>query len=327
VENARVTVVVMQRERLSPVKQTLPRLLESLTLPHRLVYIDGGSPRALARWLREQSKEHGFELVRVDRFLAPSESRNIGLAQVESEFVALIDNDVMVEDGWLEKLIECADETGAGVVGPLTCEGEPLGELIHVAGGEVRIEQDDGVRRVRDKMFHAHRKLDKVKDELKRQPVTLLELHTALIRKDLIDEIGGPDRELSTRDHLDWCLRIKESGHTMYFEPASVVHYVPGPPQTLADAHFYMLRWSDEWEKASLEHFRVKWDLADDEFFRKRLSRLGWRRQMTVIDPICRKLFPGKLAGAASRVIRPPERVLNRIITSRHARARARTPA
>jgi GT2 family glycosyltransferase len=325
VEKPRVTVVVVQRERLSPVRRTLERLLESLALPHRLIYIDGGSPRKLARWIRERADEHGFELIRVDHNLAPSEARNLGIAQAETEFVALIDNDVLVEDGWLERLVECLDETGGAAVGPLTCEGEPLGERVHFAGGSVQIEQENGTRRVRDKMFHAQRKVANVRDE--RREVTLLELHTMLVRRELLEDIGGLDEQLSTRYHLDWCLRVAQAGHTLWFEPAAVVHYLPGPPKDLADAHFYMLRWSDEWERRSLEHFRAKWDLADDEFFRQRLGRLGWRRQMTVIDPVCRRLLPGKLAGAAARVAKPPERVLNRIITSRHARARARTSA
>jgi GT2 family glycosyltransferase len=327
VNEPRVTVVVVQRERLSPVRQTLDRLLASLTIPHRLIYVDGGSPRRLARWLRERADEHGFEILRVDRGLVPSEARNLGLAHADTELVALIDNDVVVEDGWLERLIECLDETGGAAVGPLTCEGEPLGERVHFAGGEVMIEEEDGARRVRDRMFHAQRKLANVRDELERTPVTLLELHTLLVRRSLIDEVGSFDEELSTRYHLDWCLRVAQAGHTLWFEPASVVHSVPGPPRDLADVHFYMLRWSDAWERHSLEHFRAKWDLADDEFFRARLGRLGWRRQMTVIDPLCRRLLPGKLAGAAARVVKPPERVLNRLITSRHARVRARTHA
>jgi GT2 family glycosyltransferase len=180
---------------------------------------------------------------------------------------------------------------------------------------------------VRDRMFHAQRRLTSVHGELQREEITLLELHALLVRKSVIDDVGGFDEVLSTRYHLDWCLRVAQAGHTMWFEPASVVHYVPGPPRDLADAHFYMLRWSDAWERRSLEHFRAKWDLADDEFFRQRLGRLGWRRQMTVIDPICRRLLPGKLGGAAARAAKPPERVLNRLITSRHARARARPHA
>jgi GT2 family glycosyltransferase len=322
-----VTVVVVQRERLSPVRRTLDRLLESLTIPHRLIYVDGGSPRSLARWLRARADEHGFEVLRVEHNLVPSEARNLGLAAAETELVALIDNDVIVEDGWLERLIECLDETGGDAVGPLTCEGQPLGELVHFAGGEVRIDEENGSRHVRDRMFHAHRKLANIRDELERRPVTLLELHTLLLRRALVDEIGGLDEKLSTRYHLDWCLRAAQAGKTLWFEPTSVVHYMPGPPRSLADAHFYMLRWSDEWERRSLEHFRQKWNLADDDFFRARLGRLGWRRQMTVIDPLCRRLLPGKLAGAAARVAKPPERVLNRIITTRHDRVRARADA
>jgi hypothetical protein len=90
---------------------------------------------------------------------------------------------------------------------------------------------------------------------------------------------------------------------------------------------FYMLRWSDAWERSSLEHFRQKWQLEDDEFFEARLSRLGWRRQMTLIDPFCRRILPGKLSGAASRALRPPEHVLNRVLVRRHTRARERAAA
>jgi GT2 family glycosyltransferase len=330
-EDPRVTVVVVQRERLSPARRTLDRLLASLTVPHRMIYVDGGSPRKLAAWLRDRASAHGFELVRVDRNLAPSESRNIGLTRASTELVAFVDNDVVVEDGWLERLIACLDETGAAAVGPLTCEGEPLGERVHFAGGEVAIveETEDGrpVRRVRDKMFLAQRRLESVRDQLHRQQVTLLEMHTMVARRNALVEVGGFDEQLSTRYHLDLCLRLAQAGHTMWFEPSAVVHYVPGPPRGLADAHFYMLRWSDAWERTSLEHFRRKWNLVDDDFFRRRLGRLGWRRQMTIVDPLCRRVLPGKLGGAAARALKPPERVLNRVISGRHARVRARTSA
>ena len=330
-EDPRVTVVVVQRERLSPARRTLDRLLASLTVPHRMIYVDGGSPRKLAAWLRERSAQHGFDLVRVDRNLAPSESRNIGLSRATTELVAFVDNDVVVEDGWLERMIACLDETGAAAVGPLTCEGEPLGERVHFAGGSVEIveEVEDGrpVRRVRDRMFLAQRKLESVRDEVRRQPVTLLEMHTMVARRETLAEVGGFDEVLSTRYHLDLCLRLAQAGHTMWFEPEAVVHYVPGAPRDLADAHFYMLRWSDAWERRSLEHFRRKWDLVDDDFFRRRLGRLGWRRQMTIIDPLCRRVLPGKLGGAAARALKPPERVLNRFIAGRHARVRERIPA
>ena len=330
-DDPRVTVVVVQRERLSPARRTLDRLLASLSVPHRMIYVDGGSPRKLAAWLRERSAQHGFELVRVDRNLAPSESRNIGLSRATTELVAFVDNDVVVEDGWLERMIACVDETGAAAVGPLTCEGEPLGERVHFAGGSVEIveEVEDGrpVRRVRDKMFLAQRKLDSVRDQVHRQPVTLLEMHTMVARRAALAEVGGFDEELSTRYHLDLCVRLAQAGRTRWFEPEAVVLSVPGPPRDLADAHFYMLRWSDAWERRSLEHFRSKWDLVDDDFFRRRLGRLGWRRQMTIIDPLCRRVLPGKLGGAAARALKPPERVLNRFIAGRHARVRERIPA
>jgi hypothetical protein len=55
--------------------------------------------------------------------------------------VAFIDNDVIPERGWLEALRRCMDETGAWIVGPLYCEGEPDAAVAHMAGGEAHFEE------------------------------------------------------------------------------------------------------------------------------------------------------------------------------------------
>jgi GT2 family glycosyltransferase len=329
--DGRVTVVYVPRERFSPTRRTLEAFFEHTPEPYELVVVDGGSPRELASWLREQSMERGFKLIRTEHLLTPNQARNLGMEHVDTELVALLDNDVVVDEGWLERMIECLDETGASIVAPLTCEGEPLGERVHFAGGEVAIieEEEDGrtVRRVRDKMYLAQRKTENVRDELVRKQIQLAEFHAILVRTELLRKIGPFDEEMITRDHLDFCLEVAQNDGTIWFEPESVVHYVPGPAENRHDVLFYMLRWSDAWEKSSLEHFRQKWQLEDDEFFRQRLSRLGWRRQMTLIDPFCRRIFPGKLSGAASRALRPPEHVLNRVLVRRHTRARGRSAA
>lgn len=45
-------------------------------------------------------------------------------------------NDVVVTSNWLKQLVQCAEETGAMVVSPLVCQGTPVREVMHCAGGE-----------------------------------------------------------------------------------------------------------------------------------------------------------------------------------------------
>jgi GT2 family glycosyltransferase len=324
----RATIVVVPRERFSAARDSLKSVLANTDTPHDLVYVDGGSPRGLRRWLEEQAAEHGFKLLRHERYLSPNEARNLGVAEVDTEFTVFVDNDVLVKPGWLAKLIECADETDAAVVGPLTCEYDF--DTVHFAGGEVEIteeaEDEEVARRVRDKMYHPSKRLESVPDDdLVRKEVQLCEFHCVMARTDALREIGGLDEGLlNTREHLDFSLSIAKNGGTVWFEPESVVAYLPPPPLKASDLHFFSLRWSNDWERRSLDHFRRKWDLVEDDFFRRRLSRLGWRRQsLTVKLPVANLPF-SKGKRRVEQTAQSLEHRLNGVVTRRHARVRAK---
>lgn len=328
---ARATVVVVPRDRFSAARASLESILEHTDGPFELVYVDGGAPRSLRNWLSAKADEHGFELIRSDSYLSPNEARNLGFEAVRTEFTVFVDNDVVVQPGWLSKLIECADESGASVVGPLTCEYDF--ETVHFAGGEVEIlEESDGdggiLRRVREKMYLPQRKVRNVQDELVRKKVELCEFHTVMVRTDDMREIGGLDEGmLNTREHLDFSLSVARNGGEVWFEPESVVLYLPPPSLKLSDLHFYMLRWSNAWERESLAHFREKWDLTEDEFFKQRLARLGWRRQSVVVGAIVRRLTLGRGNRTIDKAVRRVEHRVNEWLTSRHARRKRRVPA
>lgn len=322
---AKATVVVVPRERFSAARESLESVLANTEPPFELVYVDGGSPRRLRRWLEAQAAEHGFQLIRRDRYLSPNEARNIGLDAVDTEFVAFLDNDVLVKRGWLQKLVECAEETGAAAVGPLTCENDF--DTIHFAGGEVEIneerEDEEIARHVHEKMYHPQRKLEAVSSELVRQEVQLCEFHCVMVRTDSLRAVGGFDEGmLNTREHLDFSLSLAKDGGSVWFEPESVVAYLPPPPLRLADLPFFMLRWSDDWERRSLNHFRRKWDLVEDEFFKRRLGRLGWRRQAMVVQRPVRKVPPRFGKHRLERLIKSLEHRLNGLVTRRHTRLR-----
>jgi GT2 family glycosyltransferase len=324
-----VSVVVVPRERFSCASMSLESIYRHTDIPFRLIYVDGGSPRRIRRHLEAEAQERGFRLIRTNRYLSPNEARNLGLAEVTTEFVVFLDNDVSVAPGWLEKLTECADATGAAVVGPLTCIGVPEHETIHFAGGEVAILEDrfDGVSRryVKEKMRFPGRKVVDLQDRLHRQECGLAEFHCMLVRSSIFAEIGWFDEEmLNTREHLDFCLSVSRVGGTLYFEPESIVTYVPGPPFALTDIPFYMLRWSDAWEMRSLRRFREKWGLSEDGSFKARYERLGWRRHHSLVRPAARRLTFGRGSLRIERLAMRAERVLNRYLSGRHERVRAR---
>lgn len=315
-----VTIVVVPRERFSYTRQSLESIYEHTQVPFELVYVDGNSPNPIREYLEEQSKIKQFRLIRTDVYLSPNHARNIGLAEVNTPYLVFADNDVMVSPGWLEKLMQCAEETNADVVGPLMCQEEPVHEIIHFAGGESHIWTDQlGRRRLREKMYRQGQRVSEVREKLQRQETELAEFHCVLVRRSIFDRIGSLDEAMMcTKEHLDFCMTVREAGGKVYFEPESVVTYVPGPPLKLYDVHFYMLRWSNAWTLTSLNRLREKWDLAEDGYFQSKYKKLGWRRRATLIDPLARKLTLGLGGRVLGKVLGQGDRLLNTIITNRH---------
>jgi GT2 family glycosyltransferase len=316
-----VTIVVVPRERFSCTQDSLESIYEHTKFPFKLIYVDGNSPAKVRKYLAAKSQEKGFQLIRTDYYLSPNHARNIGLSHVDTKYLVFVDNDVIVSPGWLEALVNCAEETDATVVGPLMCEKQPIHQRIHFAGGESHIVTDiKGRRHLREKMYKQGHQVPELQPQLKRTETELAEFHCTLVRKEIFERIGYLDETmLNTKEHLDFCMTVAQVGGKVYFEPESLVTYVPGPPLEWSDLHFYMLRWSDAWTLASLERIREKWNLSEDGYFQTKYKKLGVRRVATIIKPLVRRLSFGNENKPLKRMLKKLDRKFNRFLTNRYA--------
>ena len=319
--DTQVTIVVVPRERFSCTRESLESIYQYTEIPFKLVYVDGNSPKQVQQYLQKTAQEQEFQIIRTDYYLTPNHARNLGLAQVDTKYVVFLDNDVVVSSGWLNHLVKCAEETEAAVVGPLMCQDEPLHEIVHFAGGESHIWTDKtGRRRLREKMYKQGQRVVNIRSQLQRQQTELAEFHCVLVRTDIFERIGRLDEAFfNTKEHLDFCMSVRESGETVYFEPDSLVTYVPGPPLELSDLHYYMLRWSDEWTVASLQRMQDKWNVVEDGYFQSKYKKLGWRRYLTIIQPLVSRLTFGLNSGLLCGILATIEHPINRYLTTRYA--------
>lgn len=274
------TIVVMGREAFSPTESTVRRIVTHTPLPRRLVVVDGGSPRAVARRLESMARELDFTLVRRDALMSANESRNCGLAHVRTEFVVFVDNDLIVGPGWLEGLERCARQTGGEFVTPVVLWGPTGLDEVHFAGGFCRIVEVDGCPRLEDGGTRMHLAASAVA-LLTREPTELVELHCLLARRECLERIGPFDESLvAGREETDLSLFAAQYGWTAWLEPAVVVGY-PSPKRLRPfDYGYYLPRWSDAWSDRSFRAFHRKWGLGDHatgERFRDghRLRRIG----------------------------------------------------
>ncbi|NJO48491.1 MAG: glycosyltransferase [Leptolyngbyaceae cyanobacterium RM2_2_4] len=316
-----VTIVVVPRERFSYTQESLESIYEHTQLPFKLVYVDGNSPSKVSQYLQAQAQAKNFQIIRTDYYLYPNQARNLGLAKVDTRYTVFVDNDVVVSPGWLNHLVNCAEETGAGVVGPLMCQDLPLHHTVHFAGGESHVWVDKRERRrLREKMYKQGHQVADLQSQLQRQQTELAEFHCVLVRTSVFEQLGSLDEQMyNTKEHLDFCMNVREAGLSVYFEPASIVTYVPGPPLEWSDLHYYMLRWSDAWTLNSLHRLRDKWNLVEDGYFQTKYKKLGWRRKMTIVAPIVLRMTLGLYSPKLAAVLMWFDRRLNRLLTDRHA--------
>jgi GT2 family glycosyltransferase len=306
IEEPAVTVVVTARERFSAARASLESLLADTSCVFDIVYVDGGSPPALRRYLERSSKAKPFRLVRENRYLSPNEARNIGFRHVATKYVAFIDNDVIVSDGWLKHLVACAEETGADIVGPLYLEGDSAIDTIHMAGGDANIvATPDGQRVLREGHRFAGFPVAAGHHPVSRTPTELLEFHCMLVRRELFDRLGPLDEQLrSVSEHVDFCMLARTAGASIVLEPNSVVRYLRPTKLTFTDLPFFMLRWSEAWNRSSVNHLVQKWKLSRERSANYEVMEFGRSHRLLLIAPI--------LAGTA-RSASSPQRFAYRL--------------
>jgi glycosyltransferase involved in cell wall biosynthesis len=255
------------RERQALAKSAIESIVAHTARPYRFIYVDVQSPDWLREWLALRADELGLEVVRIDEPLWPQEARRRVVGMIDTDYVVFIDNDVQVEDGWLDSLVACADETGAGIVGPLyLMAGGTLPTLIHMAGGKLTETQAESGRILEPTHLLDHADPAKVGDKLFRQPCDFVEYHCMMIRSELLrdGEVLDP-RMLSVHEHIDTALSIRQRGYPIFVEPSARVTYLAFAEYMLDDLPLFRERWSREAAESSIDAFCKKWGVVNDD--------------------------------------------------------------
>jgi len=291
----------------------------------RLVYVDGGSPEPVRSALTRLAAEHDFTLLRTDHYLAPNEARNLALGHVTTEFALFVDNDVFVPDGWITKLESAADAHDATAVAPVY--GIASGRLdqprVHHAGANARVVDADNARRLDTTRYVTENAdPDEVLPELVARETEQVEFHCFCVRTDALVALGGFDENMmAVHEHLDFSMRLREQGGTIWLEPSVFVTYLVGDP-AWSERSYHLLRWSQGWTETSLRRFATTWDLEPEAFGAGGLLRFSAANRAKAFRPY--RSVIGRLSARGQRLSRSiPDRTIGTLVYRREERRRA----
>lgn len=295
--NASATVAFVPRETVSATLASLDTLLARTPPPYDLVAVVAGYPENVRRGVRDRVEAAGGTLIDLPSYATPNEARNAALAAAKGDYTAFVDHDVFVAEGWLAALVRCAVETGAAIVGPLTFEGRPMFDRIHMMGGEAKVVRQAGRNRYVEVHHHAHEAVGRLAEPPTRRRTDLVEFHAALVETAWLHGAGGLDPDLlSLSEHWDMCIAAKADGREIWVEPASRVTYAPPGRLSREDARWFSVRWSDEWNDRSIERLARKHGIAADDGSLDGLRRFARDHRRHRFAPL-----RGRLAGFVGR--------------------------
>jgi hypothetical protein len=195
--------------------------------------------------------------------LASNEARNLGADGLRTEWVAFIENDVTMSDGWLDRLLAVAEERHATSAYPCYLEG-PDGTTVHGMGAELTVTGPQGARRLLEHQHHVGERWADVRPTV--TPVARVqgEPHAMVMRRAFLEQLGGFDEEiLSWFDHVDLALHHQRLGADSWFVPDVTCVYHQPPPLGWSDVSAFALRWGGDWYAKSLRHLCAVWGLDE----------------------------------------------------------------
>jgi GT2 family glycosyltransferase len=322
----RTTICVVPRDKFVHAVPSLSSVLAATPPPRRLVYVDGGSPAPVRDALARLAVEHDFTLLRTDHYLAPNEARNLALGHVTTEFALFVDNDVFVDnDQWVPTFEASADAHDATAIAPVY--GIASGALdqprVHHAGANAHVVDDDRERRLdTTRYIEENADPDAVLPGIVARETEQVEFHCFFVRTDALIALGGFDENMmAVHEHVDFSMRLRAQGGTIWLEPSVFVTYLVGDP-AWSERSYQLLRWSQGWTETSLRRFATTWDLPRDAFGADGLLQFAAANRARAYRPY--RSVIGRLSATRQRLSRSiPDRTIGTVVYRREERRRA----
>ena len=224
-KSCKATVAILGYNSSPLLNSYLPSLLDYNDEGTKLLYIDNASTDNTLQILSTDFDE--VEVVKLKENHGYAGGYNLGLKEVDSEYIVLVNSDIRVTENWLTPLVAFMDshpDYAAAMPKILSDEKPDEFEYAGASGGFL-----DGLSYpyCRGRMFETIEKDTGQYDE--KIDVDWVSGAAFIIRRQLFESLGGFDQSFfAHQEEIDLCWRIRRSGYRLAVIPTSTVYHLGG---------------------------------------------------------------------------------------------------
>jgi glycosyltransferase involved in cell wall biosynthesis len=183
-----VSVIIPTLNRKEYLKQAIESVQDQTYNSIQIVVVDGNSSDGTRNYLRSLNQPN-VDLVLRDTAQGQSSARNKGMAEADGDLILFLDDDDMLLDGAVDKLVNVVKSS------PDKCAG--------AFASEKRFGQSNEVHRVLSGKVENTYNLD-------------FGTSCSMFRADVLDEVEGFDESLKSSEDLDLVIRIFSKGYHLH---------------------------------------------------------------------------------------------------------------
>ena len=272
-----VTVGFVARERFSLAAKALRVLYKHTDIPFRLIIVDCNIPTRYRKQMERAVKgQTNVTFLDIDREILPNHAKNMVYEASGDDYICFLENDCVVPDGWLSKLIDACESFPAQVASPLLFDRAPWKGKIHHAWklGSIKVEHDSVMERIRlvphgGDAYTWHKRLEPFQADL-------IESHCVLYHRRAFEKIYPLPEDLSVDEFVDSSIALYKLGIAMIIVPSVKISFYSPSCVQKEELPFFRFRWDTDKAAKSMAYLTTKWNIVNvgksDAFSKERLE-------------------------------------------------------
>ena len=268
-----VSIVILSALRFNSTRACLKSIARhTKDIDYEIIIIDMGLDNKIKRWLlKTQSKDKRIRVILNHSNIGISAGRNQGLKLASGNFVVFMDNDIIVQNSWLKKLLFCAArrKNAAAFGSKLICRNN----YVYFCDKYLFDRKINGRARIGIKVIEPLKKTDpRINAE---KIVPWYPTGCLMVKTKTMKQLGGFDEKLPfVEEDKDLCLRIRKAGKQIVYCPgSSVIHHRIQDNQYDNKVRYRNLKQI----KKNIVYFEKKWSRRVDLIYSlNALRRIGY---------------------------------------------------